>query len=74
MILFKHTKAPSLLAQIDQAEKGEIDRIVDHAMARYQALYPEYDMVYLALPQKGNPQRQAEVDKLMEMLRRHPLD
>lgn len=63
-----------LLRHIDRADREQIDRIVDHAMARYQALYPEYDMVYLALPRENTPRRRVEVAKLMQMLKKYPLD
>lgn len=66
--------SPFFLWRIDRADKGQIDRILDHAMTRYQALYPEYDMVYLALPKEDSPQRKAEVAKLKAFLNRHPLD
>lgn len=73
--MFSHSRfLPPLLRRIDRADRAQIDVILDHAMARYQALYPEYEMVYLALPKEDSPQRKAEVAKVKAFLNRHPLD
>lgn len=51
-----------VLNYIRQAEPGEIGDILEAAVARKRELYPEWEMVYLALPKNDPEERKRTLD------------
>ena len=55
-----------VLTFISQADDGQLNDITHALIARYQVLFPDYDVAYLAFP-LNDPQRRTE---LLEMARK----
>ena len=51
---------------ICNADTKEIDEILNLAVARRQELYPDWDMVYLAIPKGASEGTREIFEKLME--------
>ena len=58
-----------VLSFIAQADDGQLNAITDALSARYKALFPDWEVVYLALPCQ-DPERR---EQLWELARKaHP--
>ena len=49
-----------ILVFISQADDGQLNEITTALSARYKVLFPEWDVLYLAMP-LDDPERQAEI-------------
>lgn len=56
-----------IMRDIQKADAREVDEILDAAMARRKQLYPDWEMVYFAVPKNDPRERQL----LKEMTERY---
>ena len=49
-----------ILLFISQADDGQLNEITTALSARYKVLFPEWDVLYLAMP-LDDPERRAEI-------------
>ena len=49
-----------ILVFISQADDGQLNEITTALSARYKVLFPEWDVLYLAMP-LDDPERRAEI-------------
>ena len=58
------------LKRIEQAEEEETDGIISSLIKCYGRLHPEYELVVLSLPKKSWEERNAEIDRIAECLKK----
>ena len=58
----------NVLSYIDDADGRTTDRILDAVLERRRELFPEWDMVYFALPKNDPKEREALMKRVWELL------
>ena len=59
-----------LMEEIAQAGSEKLDEILSAVEARYKVLFPEWEVVYLALSRNDPQERSRQLDFMVEFLRR----
>lgn len=59
-----------VLEKIEAAQRGEIQDYVKAAFCRYQELYPEWDITYMAIPKNDPEKRRQTIQYIIEMLQK----
>ncbi len=61
------------LEYTSQAGEIELNDILDAAQMRYAKLFPDWDIMYLALPKKTDPEKRKEcLESVIDYLRNRP--
>ena len=59
-----------VLYYIERASRKRIDEIICAAMRRKEALFPDWEICYLALPKNDRENRQRILEKMLELEKR----
>ena len=60
-----------LIERVDDLAPGELIPVLDAVMERYRVLFPEWEIIYAAIPKKVSPERTAFLQELQERLQEH---
>lgn len=58
------------LKRIEQAEADEKDEIIMSLFKCYRRIHPEYELVVLSLPKYNTEERNVEIDRIAECLKK----
>ena len=64
-------KLETILEDIKQADDYEIYEIVTAAMDRYREVYPEWEIMYLAVPKNNPEERKRILEQAFNYLKRY---
>ncbi len=57
---------PDLISEIWKVEPGQIGDVVDAALGRYQALYPQWEVTTISIDKRQS--RSAQIDRMIAFL------
>ena len=68
IFLYKNARRCSILTAIEHADEQLIQDAIQAVIRRYSSVFPDWEVVFYALPKKPQKRRQ-EVERLIHMLR-----
>lgn len=57
-----------LIDRVDDLTPGELMPLLDAVLERYRELFPEWEIIYAAIPKKASPERTAFLEGLRERI------
>lgn len=57
-----------LIDRIDGLGPGELAPVLDAVLERYRELFPDWEIIYAAIPKEASPERTAFLEALRERL------
>lgn len=67
----RKSELEDVLTKIGQLEEGEIGEAAQAVIRRYGKLFPDWEVIYFALPRGNAEQRRKNLQALTEFLRNH---
>ena len=58
-----------LIDRVEDLLPGELIPVLDAVMERYRVLFPEWEIIYAAIPKEASPERTAFLEGLLERLK-----
>lgn len=68
IFLYKNARRCNILTAIEHADEQLIQDAIQAVIRRYSSVFPDWEVVFYALPKKPQKRRQ-EVERLIHMLR-----
>ena len=72
IFLYKNARRCSILTAIEHADEQLIQDAIQAVIRRYSSVFPDWEVVFYALPKKPQKRRQ-EVERLIHMLQTYEL-
>lgn len=60
-----------ILAGIEQADDFEINEIINAVIRRYQAVFPDWEVMFLSLPKNDPEERRKALQSIINFLKNH---
>ena len=57
-----------LIDRVDALAPGELMPVLDAVLERYKELFPEWEIIYAAIPKEASPERTAFLEGLRERI------
>ena len=57
-----------LIDRVDDLAPGELMPVLDAVLERYKELFPEWEIIYAAIPKEASPERTAFLEGLRERI------
>ena len=58
-----------VISAIEQADDKQIQEVFHAVMRRYRTFYPDWDVIYLAVPKNNMQEREESLDWITKLLR-----